>query len=489
MQNVAVIDIGSNSVRLVIYDSLQRVQIPLFNEKILCGLAEGMEIKGLLSKTGVQQAKASFARFMHLCKLMEISHIFSFATSAVRDASDGKEFVNYLQKTHNVKIDVISGQEEAKYASLGAISTLNNANGIIGDLGGGSLELASVKNKEYKNCDSLPLGPLRVNGDKNLSRSELIEYIDYQLSKTFLNQIPPEQNFYPIGGAFRTLAKIHMDKKKYPLKVIHNYKASASSFVNTLEVISRMQALEFKKVEGVSSIKRAKHLPYAALISSRIINYAKIKNVIFCAYGVREGILYDKLQKNIKKSDPLICESIKISQRGTQSENYAQTLYQWLLPLFRNIKPEHERLVLAVCYLSDISCFENAGYRGELAYKRVLDSSLVGISHKQRMFMAVALYQRYNYSLKNLNLKKMKSLINEKSLERAQKLGLIIRLARSLSSSCEHVLDKTTINIKSKKLILKIDRQYSNLVGEAQEKRLRQLANFLHVEFEVKTSA
>lgn len=480
---VAVIDIGSNSVRLVIYDGQKRAPTTLFNEKMLCGLARGMNKSGFLSPDGVKSAHETISRFIKITRIMNIKNLSIVATSAVRDAKDGKAFVKKIEKLHKVKVKVLSGEAEAEYAGFGVVSSIENTHGVVGDLGGGSLELISVHGDKVGKGYSFPIGPLRVDTTSSSSRREYLAAIDSCFAQFPFKKLHG-QSFYAVGGAFRNMAKIHSARKGYPLKVVHNLIIDAKEFMATLEVVSRMSASALQKMPGIPK-KRMDFLPFAALVAMRIIETGKPKDFVFSATGIREGLLFAKLPEEIQQEDPLITGSIEMMKRVQRTPKYGYDLADWVKPLFVGEKV-NPRLILAACILSEISWYENTEYRGELAYRMVLDSSLVGLDHKERLFIAKALYCRYRTHPDEDILAAMEPLLDEESARKAHILGAAMRLARSLSASYPGVLENIPIKLNGKHVVLTFPAKFAQLAGETVEKRLKGLAEALSLSPKIK---
>ena len=160
--SVAVIDIGSNSLRLVVYDAPRRAAHTLLNEKVMCGLGRGLERTGRLNPEGVVQAKANLQRFVALARAAGAARIDVLATAAVRDAEDGADFVNDVEKRLSIRVRVLPGAEEGRLSALGVLAGIPDAAGVVGDLGGGSIELAAIGNGRVGSVATLPIGPLRL---------------------------------------------------------------------------------------------------------------------------------------------------------------------------------------------------------------------------------------------------------------------------------------------------------------------------------------
>lgn len=483
--NVAVIDIGSNSVRLVIYDEIKRSPFPIFNEKVLCGLATGMAKTGSLDKEGVQAAYACIGRFMALCEVMKVPNIYVFATSAVRDAKDGQKFVEKLKADFNCPVQIFSGEEEAIYAGYGIISSMAEASGVVADLGGGSLELIGIKaGKLICEGASFPIGPLRISGDRR-KFAAYQRMVDDSLQDFPLDAYAKSQSIYLIGGAFRAIAKVHMLRTSYPLKVIHHYTVEVEALLRTLQIIAKMSP---RLLEGLPDIpsSRSHFLPFAAAVLMQMIKQASPKNIVFSVTGVREGVLFEKLKTNEQKKDPLIAGCIDMAKTIRLEPEYGFELAQWLEPLFGNVPPERKRLILAACILSDIACYEHAEYRAEIAYERILDSSLLGINHQERAFIAQALYYRYRFGKETVVNALVTTLISKSDAQQAKLLGTAMRLARSLSGSHVGVLPNITLVYTKEKIEMQFIPSHKLLYGEKIAKRLSQLASVLKVKPSVK---
>lgn len=507
---VGVIDIGSNSVRLVIYDALKRVPIPIFNEKSLCGLARGIGESGRLSPEGVAMAHQSLARFSHIAKALGVAELHVLATAAVRDAVDSKDFVESVQTLHGLNVCILSGNDEAKYAALGVASSIYRADGVVVDLGGGSLEIAEITNGDIGECVSFPIGLLRLLPYGN-DRKKLIEVIDSYLTHSPIIQKLEGRNFYTVGGSFRSLAKIHIAKSHYPINIVHHYTVSSSSFQKISHSISAMTPKELEAMPGVN-YKRMDMLPYTALVAERIVALGKPRCTIFSAHGIREGFLFGRLANAQQNQDPLIAACEYIMQGMSEFLPYADELMTWLEPLFEGIyaqnlfgkmenimrpgcdigeleqpaeSPGLKRLRKAACILSEISCLEHNEYRAEIAFRRVMDAYLIGINHPSRVFLAKTLFHRYQTTPDTALLGRITKLLRPSIAHYALVLGLALRLARNITAGATGVLQHTRLEVDTHKLYLHLDADSTGLMGEVISKRLGKLADALGVEAEV----
>ncbi|MEY9247919.1 exopolyphosphatase [Bradyrhizobium elkanii] len=293
--SVAVIDIGSNSVRLVVYEAMARSLITIFNEKALCGLGREVQSTGLLATDAVNKALTALRRFRALCKIQQVGRVYAIATAACRDAKNGPDFIAKAERICGAKIEILTGPREAKLSALGVVSGVHNPNGIVGDLGGGSLELIDVKGNRVRSGVTLPLGSLALQdlSNKSLKRAERI--VKNELLGVAQLKTGRGRTFYAVGGTWRALARIHIIQSGYPLKVMHGYSIPAADALDFAQRLRRLAATNMlANIESVADARRPL-LAYAALVLEYIIRVAQPKTIVFSTFGVREGLLYEML--------------------------------------------------------------------------------------------------------------------------------------------------------------------------------------------------
>src|SRR6267378_3343118 len=269
--SVAVIDIGSNSVRLVVYEAMTRSLVTIFNEKSLCGLGREVQSTGLLAPDAVAKALTALRRFRALCKIQKVGRVYAIATAACRDASNGPDFIAKAERICGARIQILSGPREAKLSALG----------IVGDLGGGSLELIDVHGNRVRSGVTLPLGSLALQdlSDKSLKRAERIvrdELIDVAQLKAGRGR-----TFYAVGGTWRAPARIYIVQSGYPLRVMHGYSIPAPDALDFARRLRRLAAANMLADIEVVADARRPLLTYAALVLEYIIRVAKPKTIVF----------------------------------------------------------------------------------------------------------------------------------------------------------------------------------------------------------------
>lgn len=467
---VGIIDIGSNSIRLVVYDGLRRTPIPVYNEKILCGLGRGLANTGVLNPEGVTMAEAGIRRFLAIARAMDVVELSILATAAVRDAEDGDRFVEKLSRQFKVDVDIVSGKREAKLAAFGVFSSIYKPNGIAGDMGGGSMELVALSEGAITNQITLPLGSLRLMDESGGDSGKMRKFIDRALEEHGWLGRDHGPHFYAIGGSFRTLAKIYMLQADYPVKIIHHYAAEAARLLPVLKKIGGMTPSQLAELPGAG--KRAASLIPAALVLEQVLRATKCEEAVFSSTGIREGYLFERLSPYLRNEDPLVSSSADLAAQTGRLSSYARDLYEWMSPLFAKEK-ETERLArvrLAACILSDIGVRIHPEYRALWVYYRVMESLLFGISHKKRVMLALALFHRHQFKLKE-NLLGL-ALASEKERLWARLIGVAANLAYHLSGGVAGNLPRMRLEVKKGEVKLRVDDDAQDILGDAVRKRV-----------------
>jgi exopolyphosphatase/guanosine-5'-triphosphate,3'-diphosphate pyrophosphatase len=482
--SVAVIDIGSNSVRLVVYQSMARSLITIFNEKALCGLGREVQSTGLLAPDAVGKALTSLRRFRALCGVMKVGRVHAIATAACRDATNGPDFIAKAERICGVGIEILSGPREAKLSALGVISGMHKPDGIVGDLGGGSLELIDVRGNRVRTGVTLPLGSLALqdSSHKSLKRAERIVKTD--LSGVTQLKAGRGRAFYAVGGTWRALARIHIIQSGYPLRVMHGYSIPAAEALDFAQRLRRLASTNMlANIEAVADARRPL-LTYAALVLEYIIRVAKPKTIVFSTFGVREGLLYEMLPPAERAKDGLICAAQNLNELLSRSTRHAEELIGWTDRLARIIKlretGEDRRLRHAACLLSDIGWRVHPDYRGEQTLNLITNGNFGAISHQGRAFIALSVFYRYaGLSEENEPPALIRALVPPAMVERARLLGAAFRVAHLISAARPGVLPATHFRSRDRKLMLVFEHRMVDLVADRVGSRFKQLARLV----------
>ena len=477
---VGIIDIGSNSVRFVAYGGAARVPSVLFNEKVLAGLGRGVANDGQLEREAIDLTLRSLARFRLLAREMGVKKLHTVATAAVRDASNGKAFLKQVDAL-GLKPRLISGAEEAELAGLGVVSAIPRANGIVADLGGGSLELIGVARGGTGEGISLPIGVLRLGGDPD--RAEIARAIRLGTKASRLKDAARGHGLYLVGGSFRALALLDMKLTGHPLPIIHHHRIAPERLSELRQALASKTVDELKEMTQVAS-GRIPHLPAAVTILEALIQVLGPRRVMVSAFGIREGLLYRDLDERTRDEDPLLSAALEVGERLGRFGDHGASLDAWMEPLFRDEGSELKRLRLAACFLGDIAWNAHPDYRAERAVDMAIHGNWVGIDAHGRAILGRALCSAFGgdggFSAR------LAALIKDDELQRVIAWGRAIRLAQRISGGTEPLLRKTSIGLAAGRVLLTIPEKYRALYSEAIERRLVQLGKALDRKGEVR---
>ena len=480
---VAVIDIGSNSVRLVVYEGLTRSPSPLFNEKTLAGLGREVQTKGLLPPDAVEKALAALKRFRALCDTMRVERLWVVATAACRDARNGRDFIAAAEQICRTKIDVISGQREAELTALGVVSGFHRPDGIVGDLGGGSLELVDVQGAKIKHGTTLPLGGLALTDRSGKSIKKAEKLVKSALGGAKLLKGGEGRSFYAIGGTWRALAQLHMAQMGYPLHVMHGYVIPADEALEFSRLVRRVNPETLSEIEVVNTARRPL-LPYAALVLENILREAEPRDVVFSALGVREGLLYSLLDSEERKRDPLLAAAQELNRLRSRSPLHGEELIDWTDAFMATSgideTADEKRLRHAACLVADIGWRAHPDYRGEQSLNVIAHAAFVGVDHPGRAYIALAIFFRHVGLLHDEELSpRIRELASTRTLDRARVLGAALRVAYMVSASQPGVLPRTPMKVERHRLVLRLEGECAALAGERVSSRLKHLARLV----------
>jgi len=476
----AVVDIGSNSVRLVVYDGPRRTPIPICNEKSLCGLGRDMTSDGALNPSSAADALATLTRFERLLREYGDPPVHVIATAAVRNAKDGKSFVKAIE-TLGFKVNVLSGAEEAALAALGVVSFEPGATGLAGDMGGGSLELVTLKNGGIKESTSLSIGPLtvmsRVGNDVNAARKLInaeLDDVKWLKPKSF-------DTLYSVGGAWRAVARIHMRLRSYPLTVLHHYELTRIQIFDICDLVARQSRRSLEEIPGIQQ-RRLDTLPFAAIVLKSVIERAGIQRVVISSGGVREGLLYQELSKEERKDDPLLVAARYYAEKLAPDTSFGEAVLGVLDPLFQADSEDARRLRHAACLMVDIGAYFHPEHRARQAFDTALRAPLMGVSHADRVAIALALYRRYSGRTESLPHEQAIGLLSWDEQQRALQIGLALRFVASLSPKISAPIKDCRLFRKGQKLVFQGPKHLEMLMGETPQKRFNALASFYEAE-------
>ncbi len=478
----AVIDVGSNSVRLVIYQVSGCSFVQIHNEKVLAGLGRGIGESGKLSPIGVELALNALKRFKLLLESLGIKSYDAIATAAARDAGDGKEFVETINKEIGLKLKIISGEEEGRLSAIGVKFGAPNAHGIMGDLGGSSLEFASMA--DVNNRESLHLGPLAMGnaaGSRAIAQdnAKILEKIRGELSNSLvLKQNKNLEEFHAVGGAWRNLAHINMALRNYPLQVLQNYEIARNETIELCNFVMGQSRRSIEKIPGISQ-RRAETLPYAAILLKEIFEQTNCRKLIISSFGLREGLIKEKLEKCMDL-DPLVGSAITLVRTDKHDLEFAFSLNEWIKPISGDLiendfKEKNEVLLTAASVLSNIGLTMHPDHRAYLAYQMVLRAPFSAINHEERVFLARIIGRRYGAKTEEIEQFECMGLLQPQLKALADLYGAAMRLGANMCSNSYSILKRTKASLQNDEIEIFLPEDLKNLYSESVRKRHDQL--------------
>ncbi|CAO4165458.1 exopolyphosphatase [Methylorubrum populi] len=480
---IAIIDIGSNSVRLVAYDGLRRGPTPLYNEKVLCGLGRSVFSTGRLNEDSVQRALAALRRFRVLCDTMRIERIVVLATAAARDAANGPAFLDAAREALGQDIQLLSGRREAELSALGVVSGFYSPDGVVGDLGGGSLELVDVHGTTVGQGVTMPLGGLALQDLSENSPKKA-----RKIAREHLKKAEPQldtlrgRTFYAVGGTWRALARLHQAARGYPLHVMHGYTVEPSDELSFLEMVEASDAATLQEVETISEARRPL-LAFGAVVLEEIIRLGRPREIAISAFGVREGLLFEQLDRETRALDPLIVSAQELNSQRARSPGHGEELRDWTDHFISTLDgPEtagERRLRHAACLLADIGWRAHPDYRGEQSLNVIANAAFAGIDHPGRAYLALSGFFRHEGVAPERASQTLRNLAGPRLFDRARLVGALMRVAFPVSAGMEGPLKRIPIAVEDGKVVLRLPADRAALNGERLLNRVRGLGRVI----------
>lgn len=478
LSRVGVVDVGSNSIRMVVFDGAARSPAYFYNEKVMAGLGAKMAQTGRLNPDGVERGFAAMQRFAALAKGMDIDPLTCVATAAVREAADGPEFQARVERETGIKMYVIDGEEEARLSAQGVLLGWPDARGLVCDIGGNSMELAEVADGQVGKRVSSQLGPFRlqqVPGGKDGLRKHIRKTVA-DLARTMGTH---HERIYLVGGSWRAIARLDMERVGYPMTVLHEYRMTPQAVADTVAWIADNDLADLKARTGLSS-SRIELVPLAAQVLAQLTEIFAPAELAISSYGIREGLLYEQMPDNLRKRDPLI-EAARFTERQmARMPGSGKKLYHFLQPLFRDISPERDRLIRAACLLHDTSWRAHPDYRAEACFDNVTRANMAALSHPERVFLGLALLHRYKNSRAGSPMAPLFKLLSDAEIRDAEILGKAMRFGAMLA--LDDPADAGKLTLTDRELRLHLTPTGRKLMGEVAEARFRSLCNALDKE-------
>ncbi|SFA85319.1 exopolyphosphatase / guanosine-5'-triphosphate,3'-diphosphate pyrophosphatase [Poseidonocella pacifica] len=477
LARVGVVDVGSNSVRLVVFDGAARSPAYFYNEKIMCALGAGLSETGILSPEGRRRALAALRRFKALADSMGVSPLTVVATAAVREAQDGEEFRQEVLAETGLKIWVIDGEEEARLSAQGVLLGWPGAYGLVCDIGGSSLELAEIRDGRVGRRQTSPLGPLKLREVRGGKAGRKV-HIKATLEAMQEKMGPQRDRLFLVGGSWRAIARIDMERRNYPLHVLHEYRMDAKAIRDTVSFIEEADLGALRQACSLSEARMAL-VPLAAEVLKRLVSTFRPKDIAISSYGIREGMLYEQMPQKLRDRDPLIESAHFAEAKDARLPGFGMVLNDFVLPLFRSSPEELKRLIRASCLLHDVSWRAHPDYRAEVTFDYATRANLGGLKHWERIFLGLALLHRYRNKREGSPYERLFALLPEDRQQKAEILGKAMRLGSMFWMQAEARGAELRWFPKKRELELRLTPDAAPLFGEVVEARLKSLSTAL----------
>jgi exopolyphosphatase/guanosine-5'-triphosphate,3'-diphosphate pyrophosphatase len=474
LSRVGVVDVGSNSVRMVVFDGAARSPAYFYNEKIMCGLGKGLAETGRLNPEGRIRAITALKRFALLAEGMDIAPLTVVATAATREAEDGPAFQAEVLAATGLKLWVIDGDEEARLSAQGVLLGWPEAKGIVCDIGGNSMELARIGGGKVGKRLSTPLGPFRLQQVPG-GPVEMRAHVHKVLKQAQAEMKSEGEHLYLVGGSWRTIARLDMERRNYPLTVLHEYRMSPKNLLDTLDWIAHSDLAVLRAKTGTSA-ERMELVPLAADVLREVIRMLAPADINISAYGIREGLLYEQMPERLRARDPLI-EAARMAERAfARMPGFGKKLYAFLTPLFAGTPPDRLRLIKAACLLHDTTWRAHPDYRAEACFDNATRANLGGLDHAGRVFLGLALLHRYKNSRAGSRMESLFRLLTEDEMQEAEVLGKAMRFGAMFSIHDPDEAGRLSWNARKRVLELALTPRGHDLFGEVAQARFNALA-------------
>jgi len=481
-RRLGVVDLGSNSVRLVIYQGLSRNPSIIFNEKAVLALGRGLDGTGRLNDEAMIQAMPVLERYALVAQAMGAEPLEILATAALRDASNGEGFAGVVRRRlPGIPLSILSGAEEAQLSARGLLCGIPEADGILGDFGGGSLELVALAGGATGESASLPIGALRLADQSGGDMARARAVAEAALAPLAFLREATGRDLYLVGGAWRALARIHIAQPGYPLHVVHHYTLGRDEARDLTGVITALPRRSLERIPGVPR-RRIDALPYAAVVLRRLLRVTQCRRVVFSANGLREGWYWNQLPEAQRREDPVVTAGRDLGLAYGRHPDTPPALIRWTTPLFADETGYEHRLREAACWASDIGAPEHPDYRAEQAFLRMLRQPGIGLDHHARAYLALVLALRYDADPAAPFTAPARALLDVGTARKAERLGIALRLAYTLSAGTPDLLARTGLRVETSRLVLRLSDGGGVFAGESVVRRLERLAEAMGVE-------
>lgn len=474
MEKIGIIDLGSNSARLVIVNLFQDGYFMVVDElKESVRLGQDMERDGFLKPQRVAETIKTLKMFRKLCDASGVSRIITVATEAVRKAKNQRSFLDEIQANCGLKIKVLSAEEEATLVYRGVINTMDVPKGLILEIGGGSTKIVYYNRRNMLNYATLPFGSVTLtdmfsqDGLKPEEQANKIEefFTEQLRGVEWLKDVDPDVQMIGVGGSFRNLFKINKMVHKYPLDTVHNYNMLTEDFMPLYDMIKVLDLDKKKKIKGLSA-QRADILPAALAVIKSFVTYMGVENFTISGAGLREGIMFNQaLPSTIEKpvSDVLNYSLTTLVKWYDCDEKHVEHVVNLSIQLFKQLRVLHKFPRQHLKVLKVAATLHDCGMRIKYynhqrhSWYMILNANLYGVSHREIVLAAFTACCHKKEDINPLDWARFKDILREEDIEIVKRLGVMLRIAESLDRSMSGCIKGINCDILGDSVIMKTE--------------------------------
>ncbi len=468
MKKIVIIDIGSNSIRLVLIRLGRKGNFKIIHDlKESVGLEKDLDKDLIIKPDRIRKALRTLHMFRNHCEAVKPDEIIVVATEAVRRAANQEEFLQRIKEETEFEVRVLSGREEAYYGFIGVTNSMDISDALLMDLGGGSTELTWIENGMVKETVSLPYGAINVTQQFELNdtiKEDQLRKLEKKLVNVY-QQVPWLNNYQiprmvGIGGTFRNLCKIDRRRKAYPLERTHNYVMHAQDIYEIHKEISSRNLKQRRTIKGLSG-DRIDTIVGATSVITQLTKFCNINEVVISGHGLREGLIYDYIARNMNLQGDILEKSLLKNLNNYNLDiDHARRVYKITCSMFEqlrglaNIEGDYAKVLKAASMMHDVGMALNFYQQNEHVFYVLVNSELHGLSHRELVMSAYAASNQFN-SKRHYAGPRFKIFLEEKDEEALKGIGLLIRIARSLDRSMSGLIQDVLIEVEKDKVIIK----------------------------------
>lgn len=474
MEKIGIVDLGSNSARLVVVSLFAEGYFMVVDElKESVRLGHDMDRDGFLKPQRIAETIRTLKTFKRLCDAHKVSRIIAVGTAAVRRAKNQRSFLDEIQATCGMKIYVLSPEEEATYIYRGVINSMDIPRGLILEIGGGSTKIVHYNRRNILNYEVLPFGAVTLTDlfyEEDKKPEDLVEqvreFFTEQLQQIpWLKEVDPDAQMIGVGGSFRNLFKINKMVRRYPLDTVHNFNFSVEDFCSIYDMIRVLPVEKCKRIRGLSP-ERADIMPAALAVIKAFVDYTGKTNFTISGSGLREGMMFNQaVPQTVEKpiSDPLTYSLNTLIKYYECNEAHVEHVVNLSMQLFKQLRVLHkyprpyQKILKIAASLHDcgtrVKYYKHEKHSGYM----ILNATIYGATHREIVLAAFVASAQRREDVNQAEWAKYRDIVQEDDIEAVRKLSMLLRIAKSLDRSMAGIVTGINCDLLGDSVIMKTE--------------------------------